>query len=184
MSSILTHTVTARTDEAVTIRSAQPDDAVQLLAYVRSVAAETPFFIMQADEFNFSDEQERQWIRDHLDGPGKLTVMAEVSGNVVGFLSFENGPHRRIAHRGTFGFSVAREWRGKGIGTALLQTLIEWAEASPLIEKIGMAVFANNEAAIRLYRKLGFVEEGRRPREMKLGPGRYVDDVLMFRFVK
>jgi RimJ/RimL family protein N-acetyltransferase len=70
-----------------------------------------------------------------------------------------------------------------GIGTALLQTLIDWAEANPLIEKIGMAVFANNERAIRLYRKLGFVEEGRRPREMKLGPGWYVDDVLMYRFV-
>jgi RimJ/RimL family protein N-acetyltransferase len=66
----------------------------------------------------------------------------------------------------------------------LLQTLIDWAEANPLIEKIGLAVFANNEAAIRLYRKLGFMEEGRRPREMKLGPGQYVDDVLMCRLVK
>lgn len=184
MSSIPTRTITLTTGESVTIRSAQPDDATPLLAYVRSVAAETSFFIMQADEFNFTDEQERQWIQDHLDGPGKLTVMAEVSGSVVGFLSFENGPHRRVAHRGTFGFSVARDWRGRGIGTALLQTLIEWAEANPLIEKIGMAVFANNERAIRLYRKLGFVEEGRRPREMKLGPGQYVDNILMFRFVE
>jgi RimJ/RimL family protein N-acetyltransferase len=184
MACITTRTITARTGEAVTIRSAQPDDAAPLLAYVRSVAAETSFFIMQADEFNFTDEQERQWIQDHLDGPGKLTVMAEVSGSVVGFLSFENGPHRRIAHRGTFGFSVAKEWRGNGIGTALLQTLIDWAEANPLIEKIGMAVFARNERAIRLYRKLDFVEEGRRPRELKLGPGQYVDDILLYRFVK
>jgi len=98
-------------------------------------------------------------------------------------LSFENGPHRRIAHRGTCGFSVAKQWRGKGIGTTLLQTLIEWAGANPLIEKVGLAVFANNEQAIRLYRKLGFVEEGRRPREMKLGPGQYVDDIMMYRFV-
>jgi RimJ/RimL family protein N-acetyltransferase len=111
MSSIPTRTITTRTGESVTIRSAQPDDVDRLLAYVRSVAAETPFFIMEPDEFNYSDEQERQWIQAHLDGPGKLTVMAEASGSVVGFLSFENGPHRRIVHRGTFGFSVAKQWR-------------------------------------------------------------------------
>ena len=184
MGCITTRTITLTTGEAVTLRSAQPDDAAPLLAYVRSVAVETPFFIMQADEFNYTEEQERQWIQDYRDGPGKLTALAEVSGTVVGFLSFENGPHRRIAHRGTFGFSVAEHWQGKGIGMALLQALIDWAEANPLIEKIGLAVFANNERATRLYRKMGFVEEGRRPREMKLGPGQYVDDILMYRFVK
>jgi len=183
MACVTTRTIATSTGETFTIRSAHPDDAARLLAYVRAVAAETPFFIMEADEFNFTDEQERQWIQEHLDGPGKLVLVAEVSGPVVGVLSFENGPHRRIAHRGTFGFSVAKQWRGKGIGMALLQTLIDWAEANPLVEKVGLAVFANNEQAIRLYRKLGFVEEGRRPREMKLGPGQYVDDIMMYRFV-
>jgi len=43
-----------------------------------------PFFIMEADEFNFTDEQERQWIQDHLDGPGKLALVAEVSGESSG----------------------------------------------------------------------------------------------------
>jgi ribosomal protein S18 acetylase RimI-like enzyme len=41
----------------------------------------------------------------------------------------------------------------------LLQALVEWAEANPLIEKLRLAVLANNETAIGLYRKLGFVEE-------------------------
>ena len=172
------------TGESVTIRSAQPDDAAPLLAYVRSVAAETPFFIMQADEFNFTDEQERQWIQDHLDGPGKLTVMAEVSGSVVGFLSFENGPHRRIAHRGTFGFSVAEAVARQGHrhGPAPNPDRVGRGESVDREDRAGG--LCQQRTAIRLYRKLGFVEEGRRPREMKLGPGQYVDDVLMYRFVK
>jgi RimJ/RimL family protein N-acetyltransferase len=52
-----------------------------------------------------------------------------------------------------------------------------------LIEKIGLSVFATNLDAIRLYKRLGFVEEGRQPREIKLGPGEYADNVLMYRFV-
>jgi len=183
MACITPRTIISAAGETVTIRSAQPDDAAPLLAYVRSVAAETPFLVMEADEFNFTDEQERRWIQDHLDGPGKVALVAEVAGTLIGCLGFENGPHRRIAHRGTFGFSVAKQWRGRRIGTALLQALIEWAQASPLIEKIGLAVVAHNEGAIRLYRKLGFLEEGRRPRETRIGPGEYMDDILMYRFV-
>jgi RimJ/RimL family protein N-acetyltransferase len=183
MASITPRTIISAGGETVTIRSPHPGDAAPLLAYVQSVAAETPYLVMETDEFNLTDEQERQWIQDHFNAPGKLALVAEVTGTLIGSLSFENGPHRRIAHRGTFGFSVAKRWRGMGIGTALLQALIDWAEENPLIEKIGLAVAANNEGAIRLYSKLGFLEEGRRPREMRMGPGQYMDDLLMCRFV-
>jgi RimJ/RimL family protein N-acetyltransferase len=183
MGSIIPKAIDLRTGEKILLRSVLPDDAERLLSYVRSVARETPFFVLQPDEFNFTDEQERQWIQDHLDDPGKLAIAAEVSGTIVGFLSFENGPHQRIRHRGTFGVSVAKPWRRQGIGMALLQSLIAWAETNPLIEKIGLAVYANNEDAIRLYKNLGFLEEGRRPREMKIGSEQYVDDILMYLFV-
>jgi RimJ/RimL family protein N-acetyltransferase len=180
---VTTRPITLKTGELVAIRSAQPDDAAQLIAYVRSVLAESPQVLLEPDEFNFTEEQERQWLQDHLDGPGKCVVVAEVSGTVIGCLSFENGSHRRIFHRGSLGVSVRRQWRGRGIGTALLQSLLDWAEANPLIEKIGLSVFANNVDAIRLYKRLGFVEDGRQSREMKLGPGDHADNILMCRFV-
>jgi RimJ/RimL family protein N-acetyltransferase len=183
MASLVTKTIELKSGEKLTIKSSQPDEAERLLTYIRSVAAETTFFILQADEFNFSDEQERQWIQDHLDDAGKLAISAEIDGTIVGFLSFENGPHKRIRHRGTFGISVQKEWRGKGIGTALLQSLVDWAEANSLIEKIGLAVNADNGNAICLYKKLGFIEEGRRPKELKLATDCYADDILMYRFV-
>jgi RimJ/RimL family protein N-acetyltransferase len=184
MTSISPRTITSRTGDAVTIRLAQPDDAMALLNYIRAVAAETEFFVREPDEFPSTEEQERQWVKDRFDRPGWSILVAEASGTIIGNVSFENGAHRRVAHRGTVGISVAKPWRGKGIGTALLQTLIEWAEANPLIEKLSLAVFASNETAIRLYTKLGFIEEGRQPNEMKLGRGRYVDTILMYRFVK
>ena len=132
---------------------------------------------------NRLDTQQCHSTQKHIDGPGKLVLVAEIPDEVIGCLSFENGQRRRIAHRGSFGISVREKWRGQGIGTAMLQTLIDWAEANPLIEKVGLSVFANNVDAIRLYKRLGFVEEGRQPREMKLGPGEYTDNVLMYRFV-
>ncbi len=176
--------VTFKTGEPVTIRSAQPRDASRLLAYIQSVAQETGFFVIQHDEFSSTEELECQWIQEHLDHSGKLALVAEVGGEIIGTLSFENGPFQRTSHAGTFGVSIRRDWRGKGIGTAMLGALLEWAGGNPLIEKVGLAVFSTNTRAIELYRRLGFVEEGRRARAIKLDPGEYVDEILMARFVK
>ena len=183
MSSITPKTITTKSGQPVTIRSVQPDDAARLIAFVHSVLPESPFFGTEPDEFDRSEDQERQWIQERIDGPGKLVVLAEVLGTVVGCLSFDNGPYRRIAHRGSVAISVRENWRGQEIGTAMLKALLEWAEANPLIEKVGLSVFASNVDAIRLYKRLGFVEEGRQPREIKLGDGEYTDHVLMYRFV-
>ena len=174
----------ARTGEPVTIRCAQPDDAANLLTYIRSVAQETGFFVIQPDEFPLTDEQERQWIQEHLDRPGTLALVAEAAGEIIGSLSFENGPFKRTSHTGTFGVSIRRDWRGKGVGTAMLEVLLEWAETPPHIEKVELSVFSSNADAIRLYRRLGFLEEGRRAKAIRLAPGEYVDEVLMGRFVK
>jgi RimJ/RimL family protein N-acetyltransferase len=184
MSTIPSKSLTAKSGEPFVIRTAQPDDAAAVLAYIRRIAAETEFFVLEPDEFPATEEQEREWIQDHVQSPGKILLLAEASGTIIGNVSFENGPHRRIAHRGIFGLAVVKEWRGQGVGTALLGALLEWAQANPVIEKVGLEVFATNETAIRLYKKLGFVAEGRRPKDIKFGPDKYVDTVAMHRLVK
>ena len=66
----------------------------------------------------------------------------------------------------------------------MLQCLLDWAETSDLIEKLCLAVFADNRPAIDLYKKFGFLEEGRQPHQIKVGPDDYQDVVLMYRFVQ
>jgi RimJ/RimL family protein N-acetyltransferase len=184
MGSMPARNVTTQSGKAFLIRTAQPDDAAALIDYFRCLTQEPELFVLEPDEFPTTEEKERQWVVEHLEHPGKIVLLAEAEGTIIGNVSFENGPFRRVAHRGSFGIAVLKEWRGAGVGTALLRTFLEWAEANPLIEKVGMDVFALNQRAIQLYRRLGFVEEGRRPNEVKLGPGQYVDTVAMHRFVK
>lgn len=183
MATIPTTTHADRTGQEFVIRTAHPSDAEAALAYIRSIAEETEFFVLQPDEFPPTVEEEQAWIQDHLDHPGKILLLAEANGCLVGNVSFEAGPYRRVAHRGTFGIAVVKEWRGRGVGAALLQEFLKWAESSPGIEKVCLEVFATNANAIRLYRKLGFVEEGRRIKDIKRGPDDYVDTVTMVRFV-
>jgi RimJ/RimL family protein N-acetyltransferase len=166
------------------IRCAAPDDAAALLVHAQDILSEGMFGVTRPEEFNMSLEEERAWIRAHLDAPGDLVLVAEADGVLAGLLFFESGPRLRQAHRGALHMSVERAWRGQGIGEALLNTLMDWAKQNPAIEKVGLSVLSTNARAIGLYKKAGFIEEGRRPREIKMGPNEYLDEILMFRFVK
>ncbi|MNI85410.1 Spermine/spermidine acetyltransferase [compost metagenome] len=75
--------------------------------------------------------------------------------------------------------SVRSDYQGGGIGKALLQALIDWAEKHRQIEKITLGVFANNSKAIELYRKMGFVQESLMRKQIKLQDGKYVDVIGM-----
>ena len=146
-------------------------------------AQQSEHLLTEHDEFTMTEAEERKWIQDHLDGPGNICLLAEAAGVIIASLGCENGQRRRAAHRGTFGMAVLAEWRRQGVGSAMLQCFLEWAESNPVIEKVGLGVFATNRAAIALYEKCDFVAEGRLPREVKLG-AEYVDVILMYRFVK
>jgi RimJ/RimL family protein N-acetyltransferase len=165
------------------VRTAQTEDAAELFAHFRTVASDSRLLVTEADEFASREDVQRQWIQSHLVAPGQLAIVAEAAKGIIGFLSFENGVRNRTAHDGSCGMSVHKDWRGRGVGTALLQCLLDWAEASLLIERVSLGVFAENLSAINLYKKFGFVEEGNRSRQVKLGPCDYQDVILMRRFV-
>ena len=68
---------------------------------------------------------------------------------------------------------------GEGIGAELMRDLLAWAEQTQRVGKIELLVRATNARAIRLYTKLGFVEEGRFRNRVRLPDGSFVDDLAM-----
>lgn len=164
----------------VTLRHGVPEDAAECLRYGRAVLPESDFFSLSPDEFNFTLEYETAWLRENLENEGSVIIVAELEGQLIGMLDFRRSRHRKSAHHGSFGISLRRAYHGQGIGTAMLNMLIGWAKANPLIEMIALDVYSTNTRAIALYKRMGFVECGRKPRCHKLADGRYADDVTMY----
>jgi RimJ/RimL family protein N-acetyltransferase len=79
---------------------------------------------------------------------------------------------------GEIGMMVAANWRGRGVGTALVAAAIEWARARGL-HKLTLSVFPHNEAAIALYEKFRFVEEGRLTQHVRRANGELWDLIEM-----
>ncbi len=169
-------------NEDVIIRDACESDAEKIVEINKAVIDEIYFMMREPDE-SYTLDTTRSDIKNHLNHPGSLYIVAEVNGRVEGYLEFQNGGLRRTAHAGMFSMFIKKEHRGRGVGIALLKTLMEWAEQNPLIEKIALAVFSTNGRAQSLYKKFGFVEEGRCPKDMKLNDGSYIDSILMYKFV-
>lgn len=184
MATIEPRTFEAKTGERVVVRAGRPEDATRLNAIGRDAMEEGAYHITEADEFTFTLAEGEDWLRRTAESPANVVLVAEVERQIEGELHLEVGTRRRLSHSGWLVMNVAREWRERGLGTVLLTTALDYARAHPQIERVGLSALASNERAIRLYEKMGFMEEGRRDRAIKLGPGRYVDEVLMGIWVK
>ena len=79
---------------------------------------------------------------------------------------------------GEIGIMVARGWRSRGVGSALLEAAVDWAREHGL-HKLSLSVFPHNTGAIELYRKHGFVEEGRRVKQFRRANGELWDSIEM-----
>ncbi len=79
--------------------------------------------------------------------------------------------------------SVIPEFQNQGIGGILITQLLEWAKQNKKIEKITLKVHATNTNAIHLYKSLGFEQEARIKKEIKLEDGTYCDSYQMSIFL-
>jgi L-amino acid N-acyltransferase YncA len=149
------------------IRPAQAGDARALAELFASVAGERDGIATEPPV----DIDERAALFSHTAG---TSIVAVADMQVIGMLHIEVSRHGF----GELAMLVDRGWRGRGVGSALMATAISWAREHGL-HKLCLEVFAHNTAAIALYRKCGFAEEGRRVRQYRRASGELWDSIVM-----
>ena len=107
-------------------------------------------------------------------------MVAEIAGQVVGVAGLTVGTGRQ-RHSGYLFAYVARQHQGQGIGTRLVQALLDLADQWLLLRRVELTVLTENEGAMRLYERFGFVVEGRRKMSV-ISQGELKDEWLMARY--
>jgi putative acetyltransferase len=122
------------------------------------------------------------WRKRLAEPPEGFFLLAACAGNeVVGQLGLHTFPSRpRRRHAGQVGMAVRDDWQGKGVGTALMQAGVDLADNWLNLRRLELEVFVDNEPAIRLYKKFGFMIEGTLV-QFAFRDGRYVDTYTMAR---
>jgi RimJ/RimL family protein N-acetyltransferase len=157
---------TLRDGRLAIVRETQAADASAILDHFAAVYAESNFLTRGPGEFERSIPEQEDLIRTYAEAPIKLALAAFVGADLVGSLTFAGKPQLRVRHAGDLGMTVRRAFWGLGIGSAMLDCLIDWARSTAVITKLNSRVRSDNERAIRLYRRKGFVIEGTVTREL------------------
>lgn len=111
---------------------------------------------------------------------GDVQLLASAEGEVVGSAGLHTNAHLRRRHAMGLGMAVAVRAQGKGVGSALMAALIDYADRWACVLRIELTVFSDNARAIALYKKFGFEQEGLL-RAYGLRDGRYQDVLAMAR---
>jgi RimJ/RimL family protein N-acetyltransferase len=157
------------------IRDACIEDAAILLAAEKETARTPGLLVSRPHELTRAAFEQK--IVEF--GASGRYVVAEKDGKVVGHALLDPMGLQATAHVFRLTIVVHPGYLGEGIGTALMRDLLDWAEQTPQVGKIELLVRVTNERAIRLYSKLGFVEEGRFRNRVRMPDGSFVDDLAM-----
>ena len=165
-------------DRGWRIRRAEPRDADALTALANEVSGEPEGWLITTRGDWRSSGDERRYLKLLRRYPDAAVFVAEADrGEIVARLSVARDPHPASAHVADLGLMVAREWRGRGIGRALLATAVDWGAAHG-IRKLELHVFPWNEPALKVYESFGFEREGYRKGHYRRA-GEDVDAILM-----
>jgi ribosomal protein S18 acetylase RimI-like enzyme len=166
---------------APSIRTARPEDAPELAAAERAIARVPGMLASRPEEID--DANILKMIVDLEAHERGIYLVAERGDAIVGHALLESLPLAVTSHVVRLTIAVHEGHQGQGVGRALMDELLRWARASPWVEKVELQVRSSNARALALYRSLGFVEEGRKTRRLKIGPNAYIDDIYMAMWV-
>lgn len=158
--------------DEVVIRGAQTSDAEQLLSLMRQLEMETT--TIAADEAlpDLTITEEAEQIDLINESPYDQIIVAELEGNLIGIVTLQAVLDE--AETAELGVGVVKELWNQGLGTALVDEALYWAQTVSQLRRIILTVYAENVAAVHVYQKLGFQtvrvkqEKGQRLIEMKI----------------
>jgi len=159
------------------IIEARPEDAKAVIDFTRKAGKETDNLTFGAEGLEVTPEQEAKYLQEMQDNPRAVFLCVWKDGDLIatGFLS---GMERRMKHRSRLAISVLKSEWGQGVGSAVMERLIDFAKEidSEIVE---LEVRSDNTRAIHLYEKYGFKRIGTFPGFFKIR-GEYIDFELMY----
>ena len=141
-------------------REAEPSDAGKFLEYCKRVGAESDNLTFGAEGLPFSISQTADYMRKVSGNPENAMILAFDEGELVGcgIISSVSG-RARFSHRKELAITVRKDYWGKGIGSGIMEVLMDFAKKSDA-EVLELQVRSDNERAIALYKKFGFEKIG------------------------
>lgn len=164
--------------DVLTIRTPEISEVEDVMRVYVQVCGETPFLSKGAEDLQDVDiEKEKKYIADAREDENHVYIGAYWNGKLVGMASLRRNQPFKSRHRAYIGISVLQEYTGMGIGTHLMQALIEEAKRLDVLQ-LELKVVETNYIAQGLYYRFGFKECGKIPNAFHIGE-QFVGELMM-----
>lgn len=175
-------TIVLKDGRVCTLRSAEKTDAAEMLRYMVQVLSETPYLLSSPEEFAAMPvEKEEAFIESILNNDRTVMITAFDGDRIIGTADLRAaGARQRVSHRCSMGITILKEYWSVGLGSCIMQAIIDCAKALGY-EQLELEVVAENRRAISLYTKFGFTVYGCHPHKIRYADGTYADDYLMYK---
>lgn len=165
------------------IREAEPGDAAELVTFLNRVSLETDFTSLDREGILLTDTEMELFLDKQARSENQISLLALLNDEIAGLVNITADQRKRVRHIGDFFIVIGKEYWNNGLGSLLLEEVVEWAQASGILRRLQLTVQTRNQAAVHLYQKNGFVIEGRQERGAYIGEGEFIDVYLMGRLI-
>lgn len=141
------------------------------------MGGESDNLLFGRDAFPFTLEQEADFIAARLESNTSCLLLAFDGDILVSVGSLDAPQRERLAHTAELAISVLKSHWSQGVGSAMMAALLQYGRETGL-SLIHLGVRADNERAIHLYKRFGFICSGQLPGFIRIGDERY-DETLM-----
>ena len=160
-------TVVLKDGRECLLRNGDEGDGKKLLDLFILTHGQTDYLGSYPDECTFTVEEESSFLKKKTESEREIEILAFVGGKLIASAGIgPAGRGEKYRHRAEFGISVDWEYWGLGIGRALTDACIECAKEAGYTQ-LELEAVADNERAVALYKKAGFVEFGRNPNGLR-----------------
>lgn len=174
--------ITLKDGRKCILRSPEKKDAAEMLRYMVKVLGETPYLMSSPEEFAAMPvEKEEAYIESILNNDRTVMITAFDGDRIVGTADLRSaGARQRVSHRCSMGITLLWEYWGVGLGSHIMQAIIDCAREIGY-EQLELEVVSANRRAINLYTKFGFTVYGCHPQKIRYEDGTYASDYLMYK---
>lgn len=168
----------------ILIRYPNEEDAQAMTDYINTLSKEQTYIRFQGEEISLEDEAKYLNCQlQNIQNNNTVQLLVFCGDKLIGIAAVDM-KDKTESHEGVFGISLAKEYRGDGIGTTLMNVTLQEAEKHlSQLRIVTLGVFGDNDLAQEMYKKFGFQEYGRLPGGSK-HKDRYVDHIYMYKQVK
>lgn len=146
------------------LRSGTMADGEAALANFNLTHGETDYLFSYPHENTMTAAEEGTFLAEKTASEREIEILALVEGKIAGMAGISAlGTKCKVFHRAEFGIAIAKEYWGLGLGKAMTEACVACAKQAGY-SQLELDVVAENEGAVALYRRCGFVEYGRNPR--------------------